>query len=80
MEEDLQFILKALKEGGLSLTFFASLIQDVNLFSRSFIQLLYSHTIKKTNKFTHSLAKYSINVQDCFRWMENIIPQLSSVL
>ena len=64
----------------LSLTSFAPLIQDANLFFISFIQLLYSHTRRENNKFAHSLTKYSVNVQDCVRWMENIISQLYSIL
>ena len=41
LEGDSVLIVKALKEGGQSLTSFNPLIEDANLFSKFFTQLLY---------------------------------------
>ena len=48
--------------------------------SQRFDQLLYSHTKREGNHVAHSLAKYAIRIPDFLVWMEDIPPQLHSVL
>lgn len=58
LEGDSVLIVKALKEGGQSLTSFNPLIEDANLFSKFFTQLLYPHTSRESNNLAHSLATF----------------------
>ena len=80
LEGDLVLIVKALKEGGQSLTSFNPLIEDANLFSKFFTQLLYSYTSREGNNLTHNLARYLINVLECIVQIEDIPPQVYYIL
>lgn len=79
LEGDSMVIMNALEDDELSLASFALLIQDAKVFSRSFTQLLYSHTRRECNNLAYSLARHFINVSDCAVWMEDVPPLLHSV-
>ena len=74
-------MINALKERVSLLTPTGLLIEDVKILSQRFDQLLYSHTKRDGNQVAHSLAKYAICIPDFFfLWMEDVPPQLHSVL
>ena len=73
-------MINALKERVSLLTPTSLLVEDVKFLSQCFNQLLYSHTKREGNHVAHSLAKYAICIPNCFVWMEDVPPQLHSVL
>ena len=76
LEGDFEVIIKALVENESFVTSFDPMIQDAKVFSRSFNQLLYSHTRREVNKLiAHSFAKHYLNVSDCTVWMEDVPSQ-----
>ena len=73
LEGDFEVIIKALVENESFVTSFDPMIQDAKVFSRSFNQLLYSHTRREVNKLiAHSFAKHYLNVSDCTVWMKDV--------
>jgi len=72
LEGHFMVIMNALEDDELSWAFFALLIQDAKVFSRSFTQLLYSHIRREGNNLVHSLARHSINVSNYTVWMEDV--------
>ena len=73
LEGGFEVIIKALVENESFVTSFDPMIQDAKVFSRSFNQLLYSHTRREGNKLiAHSFAKHSLNVLDCTVWIEDV--------
>ena len=69
---DSELIVKALRNKDNGLDSFASLINDVSLFSSLFSKLSYSHSRRDDNKVAHSLAKLALITPDCIVWMEDV--------
>ena len=80
LEGDSLAVINALRERVSLLTPTGLLIEDVKVLSQRFDQLLYSHTKRDGNQVAHSLAKYAIRIPNFFVWMEDVPPQLHSVL
>ena len=72
LQGDLSSVIKALQDEDPSLSAYGFLIDDVNILSRSFSKLHYSHTRREGNKFDHKLARHAINVSSFVVWMESI--------
>ena len=73
-------VIKALREDASSLSPFGLLIDDVKSLANSFDELSYSHTKREGNQVAHGLTKYAKIILDFVVWMENVPPQLFSVL
>lgn len=58
------------------------MIYSILTFCISFTKLLYSHNKRDGNKFAHSLARHSINVDDddYVVWMEDVPLPLVSIV
>ena len=80
LEGDSLTIIKALSTDQRSLSSFGLLIDDAKFSSVNFDQLRYSHVKKECNFAAHSLAKFASNISDFQVWMEDVPPQLSSVI
>ena len=80
LEGDSLAVVNALKEGVCLLTPTGLLVEDVKVLSQCFDQLLYFHTKREGNSMAHSLAKYALRIPDFLVWMEDVPPQLHSVL
>ena len=72
--------MTVLQQGREILTPDGLLIKDIRLSSTLFTQLHYSQTKREDNKVTHSLARYVLHVFDAVVWMEDVPPQVVSVL
>ena len=75
LEGDSEVIMKALMEDRVCSTSLNPRIQDAKFFTRSFSQLLYSHTMRECNKLTYCLARNYLTVSDCVILMEDISSQ-----
>ena len=71
---------KSLREDASSLTPFGLLIDDVKSLANSFDELSYSYTKREGNQVAHGLAKYAKSITDFVVWMEDVPPQLLSIL
>ena len=80
LEGDSLTIINALSNDLRSLSSFGPLIDDAKFSSVNFDQLHYSHVKRECNFATHSLAKFASNISDFQVWMEDVPPQLSSVI
>ena len=56
------------------------LIEDIHLSSTIFTQLHYSHTKREGDKVAYSLARYALHVFDVVVWIEDVLPQVVSIL
>ena len=65
-------VVKALKCKDNGLAPYAHLINDVSLFSGSFLELSYSHIRRDNNKVAHSLVRLALTTPSCTMWMENV--------
>ena len=45
-----------------------------------FTQLHYSHTKREDDKVAYSLARYALHVSDAVVWIEDVLPQVVSIL
>ena len=79
LEGDLSSVIKALQDEDPSLSAYGFLIDDVNILSRYFSKLHYSHTKREDNKIAHKLARHAINVSSFVIWMESIPPNFFDV-
>ena len=80
LEGDSLTIIKALSNDQRSLSSFGPLIDDAKFSSVNFDQLRYSHVKRECNFAAHSLAKFASNILDFQVWMEDVLPQLSSLI
>ena len=80
LEGDSLAMIKGLKEDDSSLATFGLLVEDAKVLSQQFDELLYSYTKRESNTVAHSLARYTINIPYFLMWMEDVPPQLHSIL
>ena len=80
LEGDSLTIINALSNDQRSLSSFGPLIDDAKFSSVIFDQLHYSYVRRECNFAAHSLTKFASNILDFQVWMEDIPPQLSSVI
>ena len=73
-------VIKALREDASSISLIGLLIDDVKSLANSFDELSYSYTKREGNQVAHGLAKYAKSIPDLVVWLEDVSPQLLSVL
>ena len=56
------------------------LVEDVKVFGKNFVRLLYSHIRRNGNDVAHSLTKHAIHILDFQVWMEDIPSHIVSIL
>ena len=69
---DLEVIVEALRNNDNSLLSFASLINDVSLFSSLYSKLSYIHIRRNGNKVVNSLARLALITLNYTVWMEDV--------
>ena len=72
--------MTVLQQGGEILTPDGLLIEDICLRSMLFTQLHYSHIKREGNKVAHNIARYTLHISNSVAWMEDVPPQVVSIL
>ena len=83
LEGDSWEVFKVLTDEEPALTSYGLLVNDAKVISRNFKRegnSVYSHTKRKSNSVSHSLARYAINIPDYLVWMEDVPPQFHSIV
>ena len=80
LEGDLMDIIQALRENAESLTLTGLLLEDMRMLSQNFEQLLYSRIKKEGNFVVHNLTKYALCFPNFLALIEDVLPQIQSVL
>ncbi|KAL0010975.1 hypothetical protein SO802_006083 [Lithocarpus litseifolius] len=80
LEGDSLAVIKGLREDDSSLATFGLLVEDAKVLSQQFDELLYSHTKRESNMVAYTLARYAIGILDFVVWIEDVSPQLHSIL
>ena len=71
---------KVLADDNCSLAPFGLLVEEAKILSQHFDQLFYSYTKREGNAVAYSLVKCVIGILDFLTWIEDVSPQLFSVL
>ena len=80
VEGDSITVVSAMEKDDVGLAPFRFLVKDGIGFAHFFSQLTYSHTKREGNKVAHSLAMLAINYLDYVVWMEDVPPQVRSII
>ena len=80
VEGDSKVVMMVLQQGREILKPNGLLIEDIRLSSTIFTQLHYSHTKREGDKVAYSLARYALHVFDVVVWIEDVPPQVVSIL
>ncbi|KAK9992434.1 hypothetical protein SO802_027419 [Lithocarpus litseifolius] len=80
LEGDSLGLIQALESEEHSLSPVGLLVEDVKVFAKFFVRLLYSHIRRNDNGVAHSLAKHVIRILDFQVWMEDVPSHIVSLL
>ena len=56
------------------------LVEDVKMFAKNYVRLLYFHIKRNDNSVAHSLAKHTLRILDFQVWMEDITSHIVLIL
>ena len=80
LESDSQILIKALREDSYSLASFGHLVQDIQVIASYLSSSNFNHVRRQCNGLAHSLARRAKNLSQSNVWMEDVPPDISSVL
>ena len=80
VEGDSITVVSTMEKDDAGLASFRFLDKDGIGFAHFFSQLTYFHTKREGNKVAHSLTMLAINYLDYVVWMEDVPPQLHSII
>ena len=80
VEGDSKVVLTILQQGRELLTPDGLLIEDICHSFTLFTQLHYSHIKREGNKVAHNVARYTLHISNSVAWMEDVPPQVVSIL
>ena len=73
-------LTQALKSEERSLSPMGFLLEDVKMFAKNFVRLLYSHIKRNDNGVAYSLAKNALCIPDFQVWMEDVPSHIVLIL
>ena len=80
LEGDSQVLITALQNNSYSLSHFGHLVQDIQYLASCFSEIHYSHVRRHCNTVAHALARRANSVSHYQVWMEDVPPDITSVL
>ena len=76
LESDCLKLISHLRTSKLETSSFGNMIQDILVFSESFISVSFNHVCRDGNKVAHNLAQLSRSCNDIRIWMEEVPPEV----
>ena len=80
LEGDSQVLITALQNNSYTLSHFGHLVQDIQYLASCFSEIHYSHVRRHCNTVAHALAKRANSISHYQVWMEDVPPDITSVL
>ena len=75
-----QVLITALQNNSYSLSHFGHLVQDIQYLASCFSEIHYSHVRRHCNTVAHALARRANSVSHYQVWMEDVPPDITSIL
>ncbi|KAK9986543.1 hypothetical protein SO802_031494 [Lithocarpus litseifolius] len=80
LESDSQILITALREDSYSLASFGHLVKDIQFIASYLSTINYTHVRRQCNALAHSLARQAKSLSKYQVWMEDVPPNMSTVL
>ncbi|KAL0013498.1 hypothetical protein SO802_000567 [Lithocarpus litseifolius] len=80
LEGDSQVLITALQNNSYTLSHFGHLIKDIQYLASCFSEIHFSHVRRHCNTVAHALAKRANSIFQYQVWMEDVPPDIISVL
>ena len=80
LESDSQILIKALREDSYSLASFGHIVKDIQVIASYLSSSNFYHVRRQCNGLAHFLARRAKNLSQSNVWMEEVPPDISSVL
>ncbi|KAL0016655.1 hypothetical protein SO802_003724 [Lithocarpus litseifolius] len=80
LEGDSQVLITALQNNSYNLSHFGHLVKDIQYLASCFLEIHFSHVRRHCNTVAHALAKRANSISHYQVWMEDVPPDIISVL